>query len=55
VSDIQIWTLVFVVLTFAVYIYIAYASRVKDHLGLLRRRRRHPRSRPTVRRSPRTG
>ena len=32
-SDIQIWTLVFVVLTFGVYIYIAYASRVSTTSG----------------------
>ena len=32
-SDIQIWTLVFVVLTFSVYIYVAYASRVSDTAG----------------------
>ncbi|TIC89076.1 cation acetate symporter [Nocardioides sp. GY 10113] len=32
-SDIQIWTLVFVVLTFSVYIYVAYASRVSDTSG----------------------
>ena len=29
-SDIQTWTLVFAVLTFSVYIYVAYASRVSD-------------------------
>jgi cation/acetate symporter len=33
VSEIQIWTLVFVVLTFGVYIYIAYASRVSTTAG----------------------
>jgi cation/acetate symporter len=33
VSDIQIWTLVFVLLTFGVYIYIAYASRVSTTSG----------------------
>jgi cation/acetate symporter len=33
VTDIQIWTLVFVVLTFSVYIYVAYASRVSDTAG----------------------
>ena len=32
-SDIQVWTLVFVVLTFSLYIYIAYRSRVKDTKG----------------------
>lgn len=32
-SDIQTWTLVFAVLTFSVYIYIAYASRVSDTSG----------------------
>lgn len=32
-TDIQIWTLVFVVLTFSVYIYVAYASRVSDTSG----------------------
>jgi cation/acetate symporter len=33
VTDIQLWTLVFVVLTFSFYIYIAYRSRVKDTKG----------------------
>jgi cation/acetate symporter len=33
VSDIQLWTLVFVVLTFSLYIYIAYRSRVRDTKG----------------------
>jgi cation/acetate symporter len=33
VSDIQIWTLVFVILTFGIYIYIAYASRVSTTSG----------------------
>ncbi len=32
-SDIQIWTLVFAALSFALYIYIAVASRVKDTAG----------------------
>jgi len=32
-TDIQIWTLVFVVLTFGIYIYIAYASRVSTTSG----------------------
>ena len=32
-SSIQTWTLVFVVLTFSVYIYVAYASRVSDTAG----------------------
>jgi cation/acetate symporter len=32
-TDIQTWTLVFVVLTFGVYIYVAYASRVSDTSG----------------------
>lgn len=32
-SDIQLWTLIFAILTFAVYIYIAYASRVSDTSG----------------------
>jgi cation/acetate symporter len=32
-SDIQLWTLVFVIITFGIYIYIAYASRVKDTAG----------------------
>ncbi|NHI19048.1 cation acetate symporter [Phycicoccus endophyticus] len=32
-SDIQTWTLVFVVLTFSLYIYIAYRSRVSDTAG----------------------
>ncbi|MGY1915081.1 sodium:solute symporter family protein [Blastococcus sp. SYSU DS0973] len=32
-SDIQVWTLVFVVITFGIYIYIAYASRVSTTAG----------------------
>ncbi|HSE09998.1 MAG TPA: sodium:solute symporter family protein [Nocardioidaceae bacterium] len=32
-SDIQVWTLVFVLLTFGLYIYIAYASRVSTTSG----------------------
>ena len=32
-TEIQAWTLVFVVLTFGVYIYVAYASRVSDTAG----------------------
>ncbi len=32
-SDIQLWTLVFVIITFSLYIYIAYRSRVKDTKG----------------------
>ena len=32
-TDIQLWTTVFVVLSFGVYIYIAYASRVSDTSG----------------------
>ncbi|MGA9750131.1 MAG: sodium:solute symporter family protein [Nocardioides sp.] len=32
-TDIQTWTLVFVVLSFSVYIYIAYASRVNSTAG----------------------
>ena len=32
-TDIQVWTLVFVVLTFGIYIYIAYASRVSTTSG----------------------
>ncbi|MBF4163232.1 sodium:solute symporter family protein [Nocardioides acrostichi] len=32
-SDIQLWTLVFAVVTFGIYIYIAYASRVTDTAG----------------------
>lgn len=32
-TDIQLWTLVFVVLTFGVYIYVAYASRVSTTSG----------------------
>jgi cation/acetate symporter len=32
-SDIQTWTLIFTVITFAIYIYIAYASRVSDTAG----------------------
>ena len=32
-SDVQIWTLVFVILTFGTYIYIAYASRVSTTSG----------------------
>jgi cation/acetate symporter len=33
VSDIQVWTLVFVLVTFGAYIYIAYASRVSTTSG----------------------
>jgi cation/acetate symporter len=33
VTDIQTWTLVFVVITFSIYIYVAYASRVNDTSG----------------------
>jgi cation/acetate symporter len=32
-SDIQVWTLVFTVVTFSIYIYIAYASRVNSTAG----------------------
>ncbi|NHA69902.1 sodium:solute symporter family protein [Phycicoccus flavus] len=32
-SDIQLWTLIFVVITFALYIVIAYRSRVSDTAG----------------------
>ena len=32
-SDIQLWTLIFAIITFSVYIYIAYASRVSDTAG----------------------
>ena len=32
-SELQLWTLVFVVITFSLYIYIAYASRVSDTAG----------------------
>ena len=32
-SDIQLWTLIFAVLTFGVYIYVAYASRVSSTAG----------------------
>jgi cation/acetate symporter len=32
-SDIQAWTLVFVIVTFSAYIYVAYASRVSDTSG----------------------
>ncbi|MGB3594121.1 MAG: sodium:solute symporter family protein [Ornithinimicrobium sp.] len=32
-NDIQLWTTVFVVITFSIYIYIAYASRVTDTAG----------------------
>ena len=32
-SEVQLWTLIFVVLTFSVYIYIAYASRVSTTSG----------------------
>ena len=32
-SDIQLWTLIFAILTFSVYIYIAYASRVGTTAG----------------------
>jgi cation/acetate symporter len=33
VTDIQTWTLVFAILTFGVYIYVAYASRVNSTAG----------------------
>jgi len=33
VNDIQLWTLIFVVITFSIYIYVAWASRVKDTSG----------------------
>jgi cation/acetate symporter len=33
VTDIQTWTLVFAILTFGVYIYVAYASRVNNTAG----------------------
>jgi cation/acetate symporter len=32
-SDVQLWTLIFVVISFAIYIYIAYASRVSTTSG----------------------
>ena len=32
-TDIQMWTLVFVIITFSAYIYVAYASRVSDTSG----------------------
>ncbi|CAN5467383.1 cation acetate symporter [soil metagenome] len=32
-KDIQLWTTIFVVITFSIYIYIAYASRVSDTAG----------------------
>ena len=32
-SDIQLWTLIFAIITFSVYIYIAYASRVSSTAG----------------------
>ena len=32
-TDIKTWTLVFVVITFGIYIYIAYASRVSTTSG----------------------
>src|SRR5690606_10553088 len=32
-STVQVWTLVFVVITFSIYIYIAYASRVSTTAG----------------------
>ncbi|MBD8868644.1 sodium:solute symporter family protein [Nocardioides donggukensis] len=32
-SDIQLWTLIFAIITFSVYIYIAYASRVSSTSG----------------------
>ena len=32
-SDIQLWTLIFTIITFSVYIYIAYASRVSTTSG----------------------
>jgi cation/acetate symporter len=33
VSEIQLWTLIFVVVTFSIYIFIAYRSRVSDTAG----------------------
>jgi cation/acetate symporter len=33
VTDIQLWTLIFAVLTFSLYIYVAYRSRVSDTAG----------------------
>lgn len=32
-TDVQLWTTIFVVITFSLYIYIAFASRVKDTAG----------------------
>ncbi|MBA2550034.1 MAG: cation acetate symporter, partial [Nocardioidaceae bacterium] len=32
-TEIQLWTLIFAILTFSVYIYIAYASRVQSTSG----------------------
>ncbi|MCL8027451.1 sodium:solute symporter family protein [Nocardioides bruguierae] len=32
-SQIQLWTLIFAIITFGIYIYIAYASRVSDTAG----------------------
>ena len=32
-TDIQLWTTIFVVASFSVYIYIAYRSRVSDTAG----------------------
>ncbi len=32
-SDIQLWTLIFAIITFSIYIYIAYASRVSSTSG----------------------
>ncbi|MDP3890453.1 sodium:solute symporter family protein [Nocardioides sp.] len=32
-SDIQLWTLIFAIITFSIYIYIAYASRVNSTAG----------------------
>ncbi len=32
-SDIQLWTLIFAILTFSLYIYVAYRSRVSDTAG----------------------
>src|SRR5690606_24735648 len=33
VSDVQLWTLIFVIITFSFYIYISFRSRVSDTAG----------------------
>ena len=32
-SDVQLWTLIFVIITFSFYIYISFRSRVSDTAG----------------------